>query len=109
MKSIKYNKLIRDKIPEIIKKKGAVPEVSCLSDANFIKELKKKLIEEAQEVQGAKNKKDLLNEIVDVLEILMNIAKIKKFNWKNIENKRKIKKLERGGFNKKLFLKQVQE
>ena len=109
MKIIKYNKLIRDRIPEIIKKDGAMPKVSRLNHAKFVKELKKKLVEESNELQMARNRKSLLNELSDVLEILMNIAKVEKLNWKSIENKRKTKKLERGGFDKKLLLKEVRK
>ncbi len=109
MKIIKYNKLIRDRVPEIIKKDDAMPKVSRLNHAKFVKELKKKIIEESNELQMAKSRKSLLNELSDILEILMSIAKVEKLDWKSVENKRKRKKLERGGFDKKLFLEEVQK
>ena len=109
MKIIKYNKLIRDKIPAIIKKNNATSKISHLSHKRFFEELKKKLIEELLELQKAKNKKEFLNELAGVLEVLRNLARAKKISWRAVETKRKFKNKERGGFNKRLFLKEVQE
>ena len=107
MKIIKYKKLIRDKIPEIIKKDNAVPKISILSQKRFIKELKRKIFEEAEELKTAKNKDEIINELADISEILLTIAKTEKINWKRIEQKRKMKLKERGGFKKKLFLNEI--
>ena len=109
MKVIKYNKLIRDKIPEIIKKDKAIPKVTRLNSKSFEKELKKKLIEESMELQIAQGKKDILKELSDVLEILQAIARIENISWKKIEEQRRERAKKRGGFKKKLFLKEVQE
>jgi len=78
MKIIKYNKLIRDKIPKIIKHDNAVPKISILNHKDFIIELKKKLIEESTELQNAGDKKEILNELSDVLEIIQTIARVEK-------------------------------
>ena len=107
MKIIKYEKLIRDKIPEIIKKDNAIPKISILSQKKFIKELKRKIFEEAEELKTAKNKDEIINELADISEILLTIAKTEKINWKRIEQKRKMKFKERGGFKKKLFLNEI--
>lgn len=107
MKIIKYNKLIRDKIPQIIKENKGAPKISRLSQRAFVQELKKKLIEESLELQKAKNKKEFLNELADVLEVLRNLARVKKISWQAVEAKRKVKNKERGGFSKQLFLKEV--
>lgn len=109
MKVIKYNKLIRDKIPEIIKKDRAIPKVIHLNSKRFEKELKKKLIEESIELQVAQGKKDILKELSDVLEVLQTIARTENISWKKIEEQRRKRAKERGGFKKKLFLKEVQE
>ena len=109
MKVIKYNKLIRDKIPEIIKKDRAIPKVIHLNSKSFEKELKKKLIEESIELQVAQGKKDILKELSDVLEVLQTIARTENISWKKIEEQRRKRAKERGGFKKKLFLKEVQE
>jgi len=107
MKKIKYNKLIRDKIPAIIRRDNAIPKISILSQKRFLRELKKKLIEESKELGRVNGKKDLINESADVLEILMAVAKSEKISWKAIESKRVTKLRERGGFKKKLFLKEI--
>jgi len=107
MKIIKYNKLIRDKIPAIIKRDRGIPKISRLNNKRFIKELKKKLIEEAIELQKVKGNKDILNELADALEILQSIARVEKIKWPEVENKRAMKNKERGGFKKKIFLKEV--
>jgi len=107
MKIIKYGKLIRDKIPEIIKKDNAIPKISILNQKRFKEELKKKIFEEAAELKTAKNKDEIINELSDISEILLAIAKIEKINWKKVEQKRKMKLRERGGFKKKIFLNEV--
>jgi predicted house-cleaning noncanonical NTP pyrophosphatase (MazG superfamily) len=109
MKKIKYNKLIRDKIPEIIRRDNAVPKISYLNNKRFIVELKKKLLEEGSELQETNDKKSVLNELSDILEIIQSIAKTEKILWRNVEEKRKLKNKERGGFKKKIFLKEVRE
>lgn len=109
MKVIKYNKLIRDKIPQIIKRDNAIPKISILNHRRFAEELKKKLVEESAELQKANSKKELLNELSDVLEILQTIARAEKLKWNEIEKKRVIKAKERGGFQKRIFLKEVKE
>ncbi len=69
-----YNKLVRDKIPEIIKKNKAIPKVSVLNAKQFKVALKEKLIEEAKELLAAKTDKEILNELADILELLESIA-----------------------------------
>jgi len=61
-----YNKLIRDKIPEIIAGKGDVAKVSILSDLEYTKALKTKMIEESQELQEANSREDITNELADI-------------------------------------------
>ena len=100
-------KLIRDKIPEIIGEKGAKFETRILKDKEFEKELKKKLVEEAMEVE--KEEVDILNELADVLELIISIGELKGVEFKEIKDKQEEKKVERGGFSKKLFLEWVEE
>ena len=99
----KHNKLVRDKIPEICIQDGEIPKVKILSDAVYKSELKKKLIEESQELVNAKPR-ELKNEIVDVYEVLLNISKNFGIKWSEIEKLRKDKNKRRGSFKKKIFL-----
>ena len=69
MKVLKYNKLIRDNIPEIIKASGKERDVSILNDEEYILKLKDKIVEEAHEVVSARED-EIIGELADVLEII---------------------------------------
>lgn len=104
-----YNKLIRDKIPEIIKKDNAIPKIFELNDEQFKVVLKEKLIEEAKELLEAKTDEEILNELSDVLQLLESIALNNGLSVTDVEKKKEKKKQERGAFEKKLFLEYVDE
>lgn len=103
-----YNKLVRDKIPEIIIENGGNPITRILSDEMYKVELEKKLYEEYQEVLASSGE-DRIEELADMLEIIRALA--------NLENKElsdvievadgKVKK--RGAFVKKIYLEKVTE
>lgn len=69
-----FNKLVRDKIPEIIENNNEVAVTKILSDKDYQNELIKKLLEEYNEVLNARGK-DLLEELADMLEVIDAIAK----------------------------------
>ncbi|MFA5022232.1 MAG: nucleoside triphosphate pyrophosphohydrolase [Patescibacteria group bacterium] len=102
MKKI-YKKLVRDKIPEICRQEGGVPQYQVLNPKRFGQELKNKLLEEAQELVLAKPK-EIKNEIVDVYEVLLSLAKNSKISWQKIEKFRLEKNKKRGSFKKRYFL-----
>jgi len=104
-----YKKLIRDLIPEIIAEKGKKSKTSELSDEKFITYLKKKIVEEAQELLEAKIKEEVADEIADILELIDYIEKEHGLTRKEILKLKEKKKKERGGFDKKLFLEYVEE
>lgn len=68
-----YNKLVRDKIPEIIKNNGEEPIIRVLDDTEYKEELLKKLYEEYREVIESKTKEETLEECSDVLEVLISL------------------------------------
>lgn len=95
-----WNKLVRDKIPEIIKSNGEKAVTRSLSDEEYIIELNKKLLEEVNEYL----KDDTAEEIADILEVIRAIINFKNITYEEVEEIR-IKKLEkRGGFKEKIFL-----
>ena len=103
-----YNKLVRDLIPEIIKKDGEVPKTKILNKKEYKEELLKKLIEESKEALEAKNsKKDLTKEMGDVIEVLEAIEKAYNLDRKKILALKKERKKKRGGFEKRIFLKRT--
>ncbi len=104
MKKI-YNKLIRDRIPEIIEKSGSRSKVRTLSEKDYKEELLKKLVEEAKEALEVKgDKKESTKEFGDVLEIIDYLIKVLDLDKEEIEKTRKERRESRGGFDKKLFL-----
>jgi len=98
-----HNKLIRDKIPEYIESKGGSYKTKTLNVAEFKTLIRKKMVEEARELVSAK-RNELVNEMADVLQLLISIAKFEKIPFSEIEKARKNKEKERGAFKKKIFL-----
>lgn len=97
------NKLVRDKIPEIIKNNdGKDPKIHVAEKEEYWKKLKEKIFEEVNEFLESENKEEL----ADILEVIYAIAKFKEYNIEDIENTRKIKAETRGGFDKKIILEQ---
>lgn len=95
-----YNKLVRDKIPEIMIKNGVVPVTRVLNDDEYLEELNKKLQEEVNEylVDGA------VEELADIQEVLLAILAVKKIPYNDFEKVRQEKLLKRGAFQNKIFL-----
>ncbi len=99
-----YNKLIRDKIPEIILKSGEKPAVKVLNRKQFKEELLKKLVEEAKELSCAHGKKEITNELADISELIEWICREYKIEKKTLRNRKAEKNQKRGSFGDKLFL-----
>jgi len=100
-----YDKLIRDKIPEIIKKDGERAITRILDDEEFKEELTKKLVEESSEVvEAGTNKSELTKEIGDVLEVIESIIRTFKLDQDEIDKMKKERREKRGSFDKKIFL-----
>lgn len=104
MGTITYNKLVRDKIPEIIQADGRKCKIRILSDEEYIQALEQKLNEEVAEYQADKN----LEEMADVLEVLQAICLARGYSLEDLESKRKEKADERGGFSKRVWLSNVE-
>lgn len=100
-----FNKLVRDKIPEIILKNGGTPEIKILSNKEYLYHLNKKLIEECNEVVCTKDIKERTEELADVFEVIHAIASFSGISLEEIEKVRVSKKEKRGGFDSKIFLK----
>ncbi|HOA96940.1 nucleoside triphosphate pyrophosphohydrolase [Acetivibrio saccincola] len=105
MKSIKYNKLIRDRIPEIIEKSGKKAIVETLNESDYINFLKAKLEEELEEFKKSED----IEEIADIIEVLYAIVEFKGMSVKDLEKIRLEKVKKRGAFKKRLLLKEVIE
>ena len=100
-----YNKLVRDKVPEIIKADGKECKTRILSKDEYIAALETKLNEEDAQYQEDKN----LEEMADVLEVLQAIGLARGYSLDELEAMRIKKAKERGGFKDKIFLEYVAE
>lgn len=105
MSIITYKKLVRDKIPQIIKQSGKSCTWEKLSEERYIKLLNEKLIEEAKEYLES----GTLEELADVSEVIYAILKYKNITFEELEKVRLEKRTARGGFEDKIFLIEVTE
>ena len=101
---ISYNKLVRDKIPEIIKVSGKTCETGVLSDEEYLQMLDKKLDEELAEYHQEQN----IEELADLLEVLYATAKARGYSIEKLEQVRVDKQKARGGLDKKVLLNSVE-
>ncbi len=101
---MKYNKLVRDKIPEIIKADGQEPVMRILGDKEYVTALEKKLQEEVTEVLDSESGKHRLEELGDVLEVMNALAALDGYTIEDIVAAAARKREKRGGFEKRIFL-----
>lgn len=99
----KYNKLVRDLIPEIIRDSGKKCETEMTNMENKIELLENKLLEEVDEYFKEKN----LEELADIMEVLFAIAIEQGFSEKELIEARNNKLRKCGGFKKGFILKEV--
>lgn len=110
MKIKKYDKLIRDKTPQIYFKKGIIPEVrNARNDKEFCIYLRKKILEEALEVVEKQDINKLKEEISDLVEVTDCLIRTLGISRKEIKEIKKLKDKKRGGFNKRLILIKTKE
>ncbi|MEW9053065.1 MAG: nucleoside triphosphate pyrophosphohydrolase [Neobacillus sp.] len=104
-----YNKLVRDRIPEVIENTGKKFTTQVLNEKEYIKELKKKSFEELNEYINSKNDKDAVEELADLLEIIHALAEYHGSSINEVEKVRQLKAEKRGGFKGKVFLIEVED
>lgn len=102
-KRITYNKLIRDRIPELIRANGNEFSTEILSDDDYKQALRDKLVEEAHEVAEA-NYDDLIIELADIYEVLDALMKTYNVEREDVIKKQEQRRLERGAFENKIYL-----
>jgi predicted house-cleaning noncanonical NTP pyrophosphatase (MazG superfamily) len=102
---MKYNKLVRDKIPKIIKENSKSPIIHTADDEEYWEKLKEKLTEEVDEFLKESNK----DEIADILEVIDAICKFKEFDKIDINDIKKKKAEKRGKFDKRIILDEVND
>ena len=104
-----FNKLVRDKIPEIIEGNGETAITRILDDEEYRRELYLKLKEETLEVVNSDTSEHTIEELADVYEVLSAIAALEGKNMDDVVEIAKEKKLKRGGFQKRIFLEKTKD
>lgn len=105
MRTIKYDKLVRDRIPAIIHASGKTCVTEILSDEQYLRMIDAKLDEELNEYHNDQN----IEELADLLEVIYAATKARGYSIEHLEAVRAEKAKKRGAFEKKIFLKEVIE
>ena len=95
-----YNKLVRDRIPELIRRQGGDPVIRILEDEEYTLCLERKLDEETAEFHEAKN----LEELADILEVVFALAENMGASIDELMDAYQRKHADRGGFRDRVFL-----
>lgn len=95
-----YNKLVRDRIPEIIEAQGEKPITRVMDEEEYTVCLEKKLEEEVAEYLESKE----LEELADVLEVIYALCEMQGHSVDELMQIYEKKHMERGGFSKRIFL-----
>lgn len=108
MKYFQFNKLVRDKIVENMKKSGQKTiGVRTLKDKEYLEELKKKLREETEEFLNVKDQSKLKEELADIQEVIDYLKKVLKMKDSDFKKFKKEKIEKSGGFDKRIYLESV--
>jgi predicted house-cleaning noncanonical NTP pyrophosphatase (MazG superfamily) len=105
---VTYDKLIRDRIPEIIMANGDRAVTRVLDAEEYRTALLAKLVEEAQEARNAAAD-ELPDELADVLEVLLALLSTLPLTWQQVEDLAAAKRAERGGFQGRIFLEYTEQ
>ena len=103
--TITYNKLVRDRIPEIIHSSGKTCSIEILSDEEYLKLVDAKLDEELSEYHKDQN----IEELADLLEVIHAATLARGYSLEELEHVRAEKAAKRGGFANRILLKEVYE
>lgn len=105
MPRIFYNKLVRDRMPEIIEAKGELCDVRVLDDTHeFQQELLKKIVEEAGGLVKARTRNELLSEYADLMVALDTLMGLMEFSEADIKTSLEDNLEKKGGYKRQLFL-----
>ena len=100
-----YNKLVRDRIPEIIESSDKTPHTRILDSDEYLTELDRKLDEECAEFHKDMN----VEELADIMEVVYALASAVGSSPDELEQVRREKAEKRGGFEQKIFLERVDD
>jgi predicted house-cleaning noncanonical NTP pyrophosphatase (MazG superfamily) len=104
---VEYNKLVRDKIPGIIKNKGESADVVVLSGEALMTALREKLVEEAYEAVDAKSGDELIGELADVLDVINGVCDAIGIPFRQVTAEQRDKRRRRGAFRSGVMLRRT--
>lgn len=99
-----YNKLVRDKIPEIIRQNGKIPVTHIANDEEYKQKLLDKLEEEVAEFRTSRSPEEL----ADILEVIYALYDAIPIKRSDLESLRQQKNLKRGSFSKRVILERIE-
>lgn len=100
-----YDKLVRDRIPEVIRENGGTPVTHTVGGDEYRERLREKLVEEATEFREEPS----VEELGDVLDVLAAVRAAATFDEDDLQAKRRAKLADRGGFEDGVVLERVEE
>lgn len=104
MRTFIQNKLWRDKLPANMEAMGSIIHVKSLDDKEYDEQLRIKLLEEAQEVFSSLSRKDIIEELADVFEVIDALCIMHGFTRHDVIMAQVIKRDTRGGFMQRKFV-----
>ena len=99
-----YEKLVRDRIPEIMDREGVRYEVGTLDREAFREALLAKVVEEAEELRAAAGRGEVVKEIADVYEVLDTLMALEGVDAGDVREMQAARRRDRGGFERRLVL-----
>ena len=98
-----YHKLVRDRIPDIIRGSGKTCVFRTLDDAEYLEKLEEKLQEELAEYLESKS----MEELADLMGVMAAVAKARGSSLAEVDELRRVKAAARGGFDARVLLEEV--
>ena len=105
----RYDKLVRDRIPEIIKADGLSVEIRTLESDELVSILKAKAVEEAKELETSEEIEDIKKEMADLIEVIISLGDKLQIDMDEVEQIRQDRRTKRGGFDNGVFLERTYE
>jgi len=100
-----YNKLVRDRIPEIIQASGKTAAVRIADEVEYKRLLQQKLMEEVNEYIKSSESEEL----ADIIEVVAALGRIRGLSFADLEQLAEKKRKDRGGFVERIVLLSVDD